>query len=57
MYFEHFFGIDEIMDKVETVSAEQVMEMANFLFSPEKVAVTLLGRLDGLKVTRNQLAC
>lgn len=57
MYFEHFFGIDEIMEKVETVSGEQVMEMANYLFSPEKVAVTLLGRLDGLKVTRSQLAC
>jgi predicted Zn-dependent peptidase len=57
MYFEHFFGIDEIMDMVEAVSGEQVMEMAKFLFSPEKVAVTLLGRLNGLKVTRNQLAC
>jgi predicted Zn-dependent peptidase len=57
MYFEHFFGVDEIMDKVETVSCEQVMEMANFLFAPEKVALTMLGRLDGLKVTRNALAC
>jgi predicted Zn-dependent peptidase len=57
MYFEHFFGVEEIMDKVETVSGEQVMEMANFLFDPEKVAVTLLGRLNGLKVTRSELAC
>jgi predicted Zn-dependent peptidase len=57
MYFEHFFGVDEIMEKVETVTSEQVMEMANFLFDPEKVAVTLLGRLDGLKVSRAQLAC
>jgi predicted Zn-dependent peptidase len=57
MYFEHFFSVDEIMEKVETVSSEQVMDMANFLFDPEKVAVTLLGRLDGLKVTRGQLAC
>jgi predicted Zn-dependent peptidase len=57
MYFEHFFGVDEIMEKVETVTSEQVMEMANELFDPEKVAVTLLGRLDGLRVTRGQLAC
>jgi len=57
MYFEHFFGVDEIMEKVETVTSEQVMEMANFLFDPDKVAVTLLGRLDGLKVSRAQLAC
>jgi predicted Zn-dependent peptidase len=57
MYFEHFFGVDEIMEKVETVTSEQVMEMANELFDAEKVAVTLLGRLDGLRVTRGQLAC
>jgi predicted Zn-dependent peptidase len=57
MYFEHFFGVEEIMDKVETVTSEQVMDMANTLFDPDKVAVTLLGRLDGLKVSRAQLAC
>ena len=57
MYFEHFFGIDEIMEKVEAVSGQQVMDMANSLFSPEKVAVTLLGRLNGLRITHHQLAC
>jgi predicted Zn-dependent peptidase len=57
MYFEHFFGVDEIMQKVEDVTAPEVMEMANELFDGEKVAVTLLGRLDGLKLNRNQLVC
>ena len=38
-------------------AVSQVMAMANYLFDPDKVAVTLLGRLDGLKVTRGQLAC
>ena len=31
--------------------------MAQSIFKPEEVAVTLLGRLDGLKVTRRELAC
>ena len=57
MYFEHFFGVDEIMHKVEDVTAPEVMEMAKELFDGEKVAVTLLGRLDGLKVNRSQLVC
>ncbi len=57
MYFDHFFGVDEILAHVEAVNGEQVMEMANFLFDPEKVAVTMLGRLDGIKVTRGNLAC
>jgi hypothetical protein len=57
MYFEHFFGVDEIMQKVEDVTAPEVMEMANELFDSDKVAVTLLGRLDGLKLNRSQLVC
>jgi predicted Zn-dependent peptidase len=57
MYFEHFFGVDEIMEKVDAVTSEEVMVMANSLFDPDKVAVTLLGRLDGLKISRAQLAC
>jgi len=57
MYFNYFFGQQEILDKVEEVTAEQVMDMAKSLFQPDLVAVTLLGRLDGLKVTRSRLVC
>ncbi|MBV8673161.1 MAG: insulinase family protein [Acidobacteriaceae bacterium] len=57
MYFNYFFGQQEILDKVEEVSAEQVMQMSRELFQPELVAVTLLGRLDGLKLSRNRLVC
>jgi predicted Zn-dependent peptidase len=57
MYFEYFFGLQEILDRVEQVTVEQVMQMANSLFQPEAVAATLLGRLDGLKLTRSQFAC
>jgi predicted Zn-dependent peptidase len=57
MYFQYFFGMQEILDKIEAVTAEQVMDMARSIFKPEEVAVTLLGRLDGLKVTRKELAC
>ena len=44
-------------DKVESITEDQVLAMANQLFQPELVAVTLLGRLDGVKLTRNQLEC
>ncbi|MGB9144329.1 MAG: pitrilysin family protein [Acidobacteriaceae bacterium] len=57
LYFERFFGLDEILDRVESVTEEQVMAMAENLFQPERVALTLLGRLDGLRLTRQQLAC
>jgi predicted Zn-dependent peptidase len=57
MHFNYFFGMQEILDKVEAITEDQVLAMANQLFQPELVAVTLLGRLDGVKLTRNQLEC
>jgi predicted Zn-dependent peptidase len=57
MYFERFFGLDEIIERVEAVTEEEVMRMASSLFQPERVAVTLLGRLDGLHLNRSQLVC
>ena len=57
MHFNYFFGMDEILNRVEAISEEQVLAMANKLFQPELVAVTLLGRLDGVKLTRNQMEC
>jgi predicted Zn-dependent peptidase len=57
MYFDHFFGIDEVMQQVEEVTAEQTMALARELFDPEKIALTMLGRLDGIKVERKDLEC
>jgi len=34
-----------------------VQAMAQRLFDPERIAVTLLGRLDGVKLGRKRLVC
>jgi predicted Zn-dependent peptidase len=57
MYFDRFFSLDEIIERIESVSASQLQEMANDLFQQDKIAVTVLGNLDGLKITPEQLAC
>jgi predicted Zn-dependent peptidase len=57
MYFEHFFGPQEILDSVEAVQVEELQVLAQELFAQERVALTMLGRLDGVKVEREQLAC
>jgi len=57
MYFERFFDLDEIIERVEAVTEEEVMAMAASLFHPDRVALTLLGRLDGLHLTRGHLVC
>jgi predicted Zn-dependent peptidase len=57
MYFQHFFTVDEIIARIDQVTAEQVQTMAQRLFDPERIAVTLLGRLDGVKLGRQRLVC
>jgi predicted Zn-dependent peptidase len=57
MYFDRFFSLDEIIERIESVSAEQLRDMSQELFHPDKIAVTVLGNLDGLKITTEQLAC
>jgi predicted Zn-dependent peptidase len=39
------------------VTAEQLQTMAQKLFQPDRIAVTLLGRLDGVKLERGMLEC
>jgi predicted Zn-dependent peptidase len=57
MYFDRFYDLDELIAKIEAVTAEDLSELANEFFKTESVAVTVLGNLPGLKITRDQLAC
>ena len=57
MYFDHFYGLDELIEKIESVTAEELKELANEFFHTDSIAVTVLGNLNGLKLTRDQLAC
>jgi predicted Zn-dependent peptidase len=57
MYFDRFFGLDEIIERVEQVTADDLTALAHEYFRTESIAVTVLGNLSGLKITREQLAC
>ena len=57
MYFHKFFTVEELIARIDAVEAANVQAMAQRLFDPDKIAVTLLGRLNGVKLTRNQLVC
>jgi predicted Zn-dependent peptidase len=57
MYFHNFFTVDEVIARIEAIDAAAVQVMAQRLFQPDKIAVTLLGRLNGIKLTRPRLAC
>ncbi|MGC9158606.1 MAG: M16 family metallopeptidase [Terracidiphilus sp.] len=56
MYFHQFVPAEEIIACIDQVDSGQVQAMARCLFDSERIAVTLLGRLDGVKLSRTRLA-
>jgi predicted Zn-dependent peptidase len=57
MYFREFITVEEVIARVDAVTSDEVQAMAQRLFDPAHIAVTLLGRLDGVKLTRAELEC
>src|SRR5580693_9424334 len=57
MYFEHYYDLDDLIAKIEAVTSEDLAKLANEFFQTDSIAVTCLGNLTGLKITRYQLAC
>ena len=57
IYFGQFFTAEEIIARIDAVKAADVQAMAQRLFDSERIAVTLLGRLDGIKLNRARLVC
>jgi predicted Zn-dependent peptidase len=57
MYFDRFYGLDELIEKIETVTAQDLQDLARDFFRGDSIAVTVLGNLNGLKISRQQLAC
>ncbi|HSY36158.1 MAG TPA: pitrilysin family protein [Acidobacteriaceae bacterium] len=57
MYWGRFFSLDEITAEIDRVTAPDIQRLANDLFHPDSLALTLLGNLGPLKLTRADLAC
>jgi predicted Zn-dependent peptidase len=57
MYFDRFFSLDELIEKIESVKAQELMELADQFFRTDSIAVTALGNLAGIKISREQLTC
>src|ERR1700735_2282043 len=57
MYSDRCYDLDELIEKIEAVTTEDITSLANEFFKTESVALTALGNLPGLKIKRDQLAC
>jgi predicted Zn-dependent peptidase len=57
IYFKKFFTLDELGESIENVTEEDVQRIAREFFEPKSIALTILGNLDGFKISRDELAC
>lgn len=57
MNYGKFYTLDELAELVEAVTAEEVQAIAQEYFRTERIGAALLGRLDGLELTRGDLEC
>lgn len=57
MNFGRFFSLDELAASIDAVTADDVQAVAREYFHTDKVGLALLGRLEGLNLTRDDLVC
>jgi predicted Zn-dependent peptidase len=57
LYFDRFYTMDEIIARVEAVAATDLIQLAQDYFNTGSIAVTVLGNLNGLKISRDSLTC
>ncbi len=53
MYFGRFLSVDEVIDQIETVTLDQINELASELFRPEHLCLTLLGPMTQSQLNRD----
>jgi len=57
LYFHRFSSLDEILASIEAVTRDEVQALAREFFQTERIAVTVLGPLNGFTLDRARLAC
>ena len=57
LYFRRFFTLDEMLDSIERVTAEEVQRIAQELFDPKYITLAMLGNLGEFRLRREDLAC
>jgi predicted Zn-dependent peptidase len=55
IYFDRQYGLDETLAGIEQVSKDDVRRVAHELFSNGSLGATVLGQIDGLTLTHEQL--
>ncbi|HEX4077119.1 MAG TPA: pitrilysin family protein [Candidatus Acidoferrales bacterium] len=56
IYFDRHFTPQELIAMLESVTAEEVQQIAREFFAPNRIAASVVGNLNGFSLTRDQLA-
>src|ERR1041385_2806656 len=56
LYFKRFYSLDEMLERIERVTAAEVQALAQQFFDPKHMAVAMLGRLEGFRLRREDLS-
>jgi len=56
-YFERPFSLDEVIERIEAVTADEIRDLANEWFQQDHIALAAVGDLQGLQIDREALAC
>ncbi len=57
LYFDRFTTMDEMLEKIESVTRDEVQMIAQEFFRTEDMALAMLGRLGDLQISRDDLVC
>jgi predicted Zn-dependent peptidase len=57
LYFPRFYSFDEMLESIESVTRDEVQQVAHEFFKTENVALAMLGRVKGMEIGREDLAC
>ena len=57
LYFNRFYSLDEMAANIEQVTAGEIQEAAQGFFDRRHVALSVVGNLDGVRISREDLVC
>lgn len=57
LYFQRFYTLDEIAERIDAVTSSDVQLAAQDFFHPRHLALAVVGNLDGVRISREDLVC
>jgi predicted Zn-dependent peptidase len=57
LHFKRFYTLDEMLEKIEGVTAEQIRDIAQEFFQTKNITLAVLGNLGDFRIKREELDC